>query len=162
MSRSEQKPKRVRPPAVRRDPVIAALIAKLPPENGAFNRALRVNWLRQIAMAFDGAYGVQLQISIDDHAVTISGGPVDIPAILSPGPAPIAAPAEPDEIRYFVDKEGFARKEPGNMRIKPPDVPPGETLEDEREGDDDLDTIKWADGQWPPAAYPHPLTIVKA
>lgn len=159
------KPKRVRPAPVRRDPVITALIAKIPPDGGTFTRALRVNWLRQIAMAFDGAFGVQAPIGIDTAAETvITGreGPMDIPNILAPKPAPIAAAAEPDEIRYFIDKASFARKEPGNVRIKPHEVPPGETLEDEREGDDELDTIKWADGQWPPAAYPHPLTITKA
>jgi len=158
--------KRIRPPAVKRDPVIAALIAKLPPDGGRFDRNLRVNWLRQVAMAFDGAYGVQHPIPIDAaRELTITGREgaiVDIPNILTSKPTPIAAAAEPDEIRYFVDKEGFARKEPGNVRIRPFDVPPGETLEDEREGDDELDSIKWADGNWPPAAYPHPLTIAKA
>jgi hypothetical protein len=162
---SGAKPKRVRPPAVKRDPVIAALIAKLPAERGSFNRAQRVNWLRQMAMAMDGAYGVELQILIDvDPPVIISGrdAVIDLPNPLPPRPAPIAAPAEPDEIRYFIDKQGFARKEPGNVRIKPPDVPSSAILEDEREGEADLDTIKWADGQWPVEAWPHALTVVKA
>ena len=167
MSGGSEKRKRVRAPAVKRDPVIAALIAKLPAESGQFTRAQRVNWLRQIAMAMDGAYGVQASIPIDSAAaeLVMSGGLVEMPnpiAAKPASPALIAAAAEPDEIRYYVDRDGFARKEPGNARIKPFEVPPGETLEDEREGDDELDTIKWADGQWPPGAYPHPLTIVKA
>ncbi|MGY4295381.1 hypothetical protein ACVWXN_003476 [Bradyrhizobium sp. i1.4.4] len=61
-----------------------------------------------------------------------------------------------------MDVEGFARMEPGNKRIRPVDIPANAILEDEREGDDSLDTIKWADGQWPPAAYTSPITIVKA
>lgn len=151
-----EKRKRVRPAAVKRDPVIAALIAKLPAEAATFTRAQRVNWLRQVAMAFDGAYGVELAISIDvDAGVTISGGPVEMPKLpLRTPPAPIAAAPEPDEIRYFIDAGGFARMDPGGKRVKPTDIPNGAEIEDEREGDDELDTIKWADGQWPPAAYP--------
>lgn len=154
---STAKPKRIRLPAVKRDPVIGALIAKLPAENAAFTRAQRVNWLRMMAMAFDGAFGVQTPIAVDSAAeIAITGalGMNDVPAFLSPKPAPIAAPADDDEVRYFVDKDGFARKEPGNVRVRPVDVPSGATIEDERDGDDSLDTIKWADGQWPPAAYP--------
>jgi hypothetical protein len=156
---------RVRPAAVRRDPVVAALIAKLPADGGRFSRAQRVNWLRMFAMALDGAFGVELPIGIDAAPdVTISGGIIDMPSILKPAapPAPIAASAEPDEIRYFVDAEGFARVEPGRARIRPGDIPAGLVLEDERDGDDALDTIKWADGVWPPGAYPNPITIVKA
>lgn len=159
---SAAKPKRVRLPAVRRDPVIAALIAKLPAEGAEFNRALRVNWLRQIAMAFDGAYGVQLQIFIDvdpPHIVPGRDTVMDLPNPIAARPAPIAGPAE---LRYFIDSEGFARKSPGNVRIKPFEVPPEAVLEDEREGEGDLDTIKWSDGQWPVAAWPHPLTVIKA
>lgn len=160
------KPKRVRPPAVRRDPVIAALIAKIPPEGQPFDRARRVNWLRQFAMALDGAFGVQPQIFIDvDPPVLFSGGPIDLPSVLKPSsaPAPIAAPAEDDEIRYFIDASGMARVSPGNKRIRPVDVPNGATIEDERGDDTDLDTIKWADGSWPPAAYPdRSFVFVKA
>lgn len=158
-----EKRKRVRPAAVKRDPVIAALIAKLPPEGADFDRARRVNWLRQIAMAFDGAYGVQLEIFIDvDAPLVVSGKDLvtDLPNPLrphAPGTAPTTSlrlAAEPDEIRYFIDPEGFARMEPGNKRVRPVDVPNGAEIEDERDGDDSLDTIKWSDGQWPPAAYP--------
>jgi hypothetical protein len=164
IERRKPRPKRVRPAPVKRDPVITALIAKLPPEGARFDRPQRVNLLRMFAMAFDGAFGVQLPIAIDAAAeLVITGGPIDMPSILAPSkPQPISAPAEEDEIRYFVDQDGFARKEPGGARIKPHEIPPGFSLEDEREGDGELDTIKWADGVWPPGAYPNPLTIVKA
>jgi hypothetical protein len=157
---SAPKPKRVRPAAVKRDPVIAALIAKIPAEGSGFSRALRVNWLRQVAMAFDGAFGVEMQIFIDNDPPQLFsgalGGPTEMPAILKPNaaPAPIAGAAEPDEIRYFIDAQGMARVSPGNKRVRPVDVPSGTTFEDERVDDTDLDTIKWADGEWPPAVYP--------
>lgn len=157
MSAQPKTAKRVRPPAVRRDPVIVALIAKLPAENASYSRAQRVNWLRQMAMAMDGAYGVEPPIAIDSAADAPSTGAVsmnEIPSFIPPKPVPIAAAADADEIRYFVDRDGFARKEPGNVRVRPVDVPSGATIEDERDGDDALDTIKWADGSWPPAAYP--------
>ncbi|MCK1501492.1 hypothetical protein [Bradyrhizobium sp. 188] len=162
---SGDKRKRVRTPAVRRDPVLAALVAKIPGEGATFTRAQRVNLLRMFAMAFDGAFGVELPIGIDAALeVTHSGGPIEMPNILPPAapPQPIFAPAEADEIRYFVDASGFARMEPGGGRIRPVDIPAGAELEDEREGDDSLDTINWADGKWPPGAYPNPITIVKA
>jgi hypothetical protein len=152
--------KRIRPPAVKRDPVIAALIAKLPAEAAEFSRALRVNWLRQVAMAFDGAYGVQAPITVDQNIPLQKDPPLmDLPNPIAARPAPIAGPAE---VRYFIDADGFARKDPGGVRIKPHEVPDGAILEDEREGEGELDTIKWADGPWPVAAWPHPLTIIKA
>lgn len=140
---------------MKRDPVIAALIAKLPAEHAPFTRAQRVNWLRQVAMAFDGAYGVELQIFVDvDAPMVLPGAPLDLPNVLKPAPPPIAAAAEPDEIRYFIDISGYARRSPGNERVRPVDVPNGTEFEDERFGDKDIGTIKWADGEWPPAAYP--------
>lgn len=158
------KPKRVRSRPVKRDAVIGALIAKIPGEGASFTRAQRVNWLRMIAMAFDGAFGVEMAIAIDaEPVITISGGPLEMPNPLPPAaPQPIIAQAEPDEMRYFVDPAGIARMEPGGKRIRPMDIPADAELEDEREGDDSLDTIKWADGPWPPGAYPNPITIVKA
>lgn len=162
---SQAKPKRVRNPAIKRDPVIGALIAKIPADGASFTRAQRVNWLRMVAMAFDGAFGVEMPIAIDAApVVTHSQEPIEMPNVLLPAapPQPISAPADPDEIRYYVDKAGLARMEPGGKRIRPMDIPAGAELEDERDGDDSLDTIKWADGPWPPGAYPNPITIVKA
>lgn len=157
---SAAKPKRVRPPAVRRDPVIAALISKLPAEGTTFSRAQRVNWLRQIAMAFDGAYGVEALIAVDQNNPARKDPPLmELPNPIAARPAPIAPASEP---RYFIDQEGYARKSPGNVRIKPHEVPDGALLEDERDGEGELDTIKWADGPWPVAAWPRPLTVVKA
>lgn len=158
------KPKRVRPRPVKRDAVIGALIAKIPGEGASFTRTQRINWLRMIAMAFDGAFGVELPIGIEAAgALTVLQEAIDLPNPIQPTPPrAISAPAEPDEIRYYVDQAGFARMEPGGKKIRPVDIPAGAELEDEREGDDSLDTIKWADGPWPPGAYPNPITIVKA
>ena len=164
MSETRQKPKRVRTPAVKRDPVIGALIAKIPGEGAAFSRAQRINFLRMFAMALDGAFGVEAPIAIDAAAVvTVPQEVLEMPNVLAPAaPKPIVAEAEPDEIRYYVDADGYARREPGNARIRPVDILAGAVLEDEREGEGELDTIKWADGAWPPGAYPNPITIVKA
>jgi len=161
-----EKRKRVRTPAVKRDPVIAALIAKLPGEAATFTREQRINWLRQMAMAMDGAYGVDAAIAIDDApGLTISAIPARAVSMTHPTapPQPVTAPADSDEIRFYVDASGYARQDPGGKRIDPFDIPDGSELEDEREGDDALDTINWKAGQFPPAAYPdRQFVILKA
>lgn len=162
MSGATPKRTRVRTPAVRRDPVIAALIAKLPAEAATFTRAQRVNWLRLMSMAMDGAFGVEPTIRIDEtarptleqHQATAEANRQMAYDQSRPPAAPIVAPPGSVETRYFIDENGMARKEPGNVRVDPFDIPDGSDLEDERTDDEALDTIKWKSGQFPPAAYP--------
>lgn len=162
MSSGAAKRTRVRTPAVKRDPVIAALIAKLPAENAPFTRAQRVNWLRLMSMAMDGAFGVEPAIgieqvyrpTIEQHQATSEAQRQMAYDQMRAPPAPIVAPPGSVETRYYIGKDGMARMEPGNVRVNPFDIPDGSDLEDERDGDDALDTIKWKSGQFPPAAYP--------
>jgi hypothetical protein len=54
------------------DPLLDALVAKLPKSGGTFNATERVTWLQMVAMAFQLAYGSDTEIDI--KAKTNGGG----------------------------------------------------------------------------------------
>lgn len=160
--------KRNRTPAIRRDPLIDALIRKLPPENGQFAVEARLAWLRMAVQAFDVAYGPAAAIAEsrdgrDPHIVDFMRQ--KMAGIENPKPpaddsnvTPLRRPTEDeiaalDEPRYYIDKDGFARG-PGGARVKVSDVPGDAIIEDERGTGGELDTIVWADGSWPAHALP--------
>lgn len=167
--------KRVRHPAIKRDGLIDAVIRKLPAEGAIWPVEQRQAWLRMAVQAFDVAYGVQPGIHIGLEPVvekvarenpmpTIegpAGGGMSDSSNVTRLRRPTAAEiAELDEPRYFIDAQGFARG-PGGVRVKATDVPGDTIIEDERQGEKDLDSIIWADGTWPGAALP-PLNFAAA
>jgi hypothetical protein len=130
------------------DPLISALIAKLPAAGGRYSQAQRVNWLRMMVMAFNEAYGIETSISVcgleDEPPRNVASGGLG----LRPGDdvVPPARPPKPVDDRYRIDAEGFALR--GDTPIDPQDVPPGTAIIDERTGHDHLDpaTILWKTG----------------
>jgi len=133
-----------------RDPLVEAVIARLPLD-GHWPRQNRLAWLRMAAMAFDVAYGPQAAIAIGEasegqQSTSQPASPI-VPAPIDPDPA---------ETRFYVGRDGRAVRDPGAKPIMPHDIPPAETLWDERPaGRQDLDAITWADGQqWPAQALP--------
>ena len=125
------------------DPLLSALVDKLPPAGSQWSAIDRAAWLEMMGKAFDVVYGA-------------SGGPklMSSPAPARPRPAsrtkPKAAkkarrpmPPKPLGPAFFIDKQGFARKAGGD-RILPAQVLSGE-LVDLRGEKGDLDRITWAD-----------------
>lgn len=152
------------------DPLLGALIAKLPATGTPWPVDHQAAWLRMLAMSFGVVYGGDLAEIIDLPAFlkpreTLVGGPAggamaDGGTVLAPTakPAPVTGVGEPD--RYYIDKTGRARMDPGGKPITVNQIPRDEALWDERPlGLRDLDTIIWADGSWPPGSLP-PLNIV--
>ncbi len=133
------------------DPLLSAVIAKLPAAGGEFPRESRVNWLKTLAMALGMAYGEVGAIAIDPAA------PVPVPAMLPAAlPYDVAAGGggagginwikEPDKsprYAFFVDKDGMARGMKGN-RINANQLN-GDVLYDLRGEAGDLAAITWAD-----------------
>lgn len=114
-------------PRSKRDPLIAAMIAKLPDGEWPVDRQLA--WLQLMAMAFGTVYG--------GDAAAQFGGKQPAPA-----PKPALTPITP-QFPFYIDPQGDARKL-GGAPVKAADVK-GE-LVDLRGQDGDLKTIRWADG----------------
>lgn len=146
-----------------RDAVIGALIGKLPIPGATWDRQARVAWLRQMAMAFDSAFGPERTIAIDEIIRPIGEYTGDAALLLADaGAASIvdwnkakaeAAPSKPalsivpktKPPRFFIDVHGFARKDPSGDQILPHEIG-GDTLFDDRGEFGDLGSIVWADG----------------
>lgn len=136
------------------DPLLAAMIGKLPDPGKPFPGEQRANWLKMMAMAFDVAYG---------HAE-------DMPAFLpsregraTTDPAPATASEPPKPLRmphaghtFYIDAGGNALRGEGEP-VFATDVPPDELIFDYRPvaGDfRDLESITWADGSHGTAGLP--------
>lgn len=99
------------------DPLLAAVISKLPPVGTGFTAEARTKWLRMMAMAFDVTYGEDGVVEIpnfiekDAAAAPAAGEP-----LAGSAAAPAAAPARPKPaphvaagFDYYIDPDGFAR-----------------------------------------------------
>lgn len=137
------------------DPLVAAVIARLPAQGQPFTRESRVSWLKMMALTFENVYGPVPTIAVD-HAVPmqlehVSGGQPDGHQVVSlDAMREVAAPAPGEGFkklqRYtvFIDQDGLAKHVNGE-RIMPSQVG-GEVLYDLRGELGDLSAITWADG----------------
>jgi hypothetical protein len=134
----------------RHDPLLSALIAKLPADAAQWPRAGRIAWLQMMAMAFDVVYGPCDRIRVapeeghgDDRGVS------DQPETCAPfhGPAEHRAPTQPAPAaqRFYVDRDGFAMGDGRPIAME--DLPAGAVLWDERVGIEcgDAAAILWRD-----------------
>lgn len=110
----------------KRPPLIAAMIAMLPPEGQSWTTDQQNSWLRMMATAFEAVYG---------------GGRVTPMAVRE---STMREPAKPKPPRhaFFIDFDGVAKNGKGE-RILPKDV--AGTIFDLRGIDGDMKTIVWAD-----------------
>ena len=116
-------------PRHRMDPLLAAVIAKLPPAGTDWPQDAQLAWLRMMAMAFGTVYG--------GDAVNQMGkaGP----------PVPVSAArrlALGNGHLFMIDKQGYARRASGE-RVLPKDVTGA--IFDERGATSDMRDIVWAD-----------------
>lgn len=110
------------------DPLLAALIAKLPPSGDDWPVERQLAWLKLMAMAFG----------------TVYGGDV-VGALGKPGVALLqqTAPKPPKPVhQYIINKSGFVVDAKGK-RLLPGDI--AGPIFDERGEDGDLRAIVWAD-----------------
>ena len=118
-------------PKVKSDPLIAALISRLPANGVEWPTDQQLAWLRLMAMAFGTVYGgdVAIRVGQSGHAAPIA------PLALVPKP-------KKPEHRFVIDEKGYARKGTGERVM--PDQVDGEMF-DKRGIDGDMRTIIWAD-----------------
>lgn len=117
------------------DPLIAALIARLPAEGQPFETDKQIAWLNMMAMAFGTVYG-------GDAASRLGANqPTAAPAKPAPAaPAPKREPSYP----YVIDTKGYVRKTNATgKRVLPGEV--DAEIYDLRGINGDLKTIVWAD-----------------
>lgn len=126
--------------ASRADPLINALIEKLPPIGTAWPADQRKAWLDLMSQAFTLAYGATsggaMRSSTQSEPTAKSGK-------AKPRPPRAKAPLTKPEHQFTIDRQGMARDHKGD-RILPEDV--NDTIYDERGQMGDLAAIEWADG----------------
>lgn len=124
------------------DPLIGALLAKLPAAGTAWPREQQVAWLRMLAMALEVTYpgGEGLASALELPAFL----PAKAAAAMQPAsaPEPPRPPAKPRP-PFVIDLQGHARNERGEP-VLPEDV--NDIMVDERGELGDLAAIVWADG----------------
>lgn len=134
------------------DPLLAAIIGKLPPTGSTWSKADRINWLRMFVMAANVAYGDAPGISVADveeRPPLRFAPPVLVETI--PSGLPQVAPTAPTReqagpARFTIDVDGFALRD--GLPIDPEDVPAGAIIWDERRGAEigDLSSVYWKRG----------------
>jgi hypothetical protein len=118
------------------DPLLAALIAKLPAAGTEWPVERQLAWLQLMAMAFGTVYG--------GDAVGQFGGKPPTPAPAKPKPTekPDVKFARLTGHNFMIDMEGYVRRANGD-RVLPADVVG--SVFDTRGALGDLRTIVWAD-----------------
>jgi hypothetical protein len=121
------------------DPLIEALIKRLPPADTEWPVEKQMAWINLMAMAFGTVYGGDAATrlySTDSPRPAPAGPPAsNVTALPSRKPKPIPH-------KFYIDVEGYARRNNGD-RVLPNDV--SDTLFDHRGIDGDMKTITWAD-----------------
>lgn len=113
------------------DPLIAALIAKLPAPGQEFPSDRQKAWLQLMAMALATSYG--------GEAVSLEAQP---PAAPPPQPQKFSKPQP--VYPFIIDKEGYARNGKTMTRVMPSDIG-AQTVTDLRGEMGDMRGIIWAD-----------------
>ena len=136
------------------DPLLAALIRKLPPAGESFSAEQQFGWLRLMAMAFNLVYGGDVAARLERDGLTPAAPRQDAPPAgrkwrfvepARPAAHQPAAPAAPAQgYAFYVDEDGYARRR-GGARVLASEVT--DTLYDLRGGLSDLSDIVWADDQ---------------
>lgn len=115
----------------KQDPLIAALIAKIPPSEATWPVDGQLAWLRMAAMAFGAVYG-------GDAVSVFAGKPA---SSFSPVTVPQRAPSIGHP--YLIDESGFVRNAKNGKRVNTKDI--DGSIFDTRGQDGDMRTIVWAD-----------------
>lgn len=125
------------------DPLLSALVDKLPPAGTSWAAVDRQAWLTMMNNAFDVVYG-----GASGGSMSRAQAPARSPARKRPAKKarPSAAPKKPKLVQpgpqFFIDRQGIARRA-GGERIMPSDC--AGILVDKRGESGDLARITWAD-----------------
>jgi hypothetical protein len=149
-----------------RDPLLGALIDKLPPSGAAWPVDKRAAWLELVWKTFDLVYEgapepAELPAFIASRAAAPAIAPAPVASVAPAPPLPPGAKVHAAPPQFYIAPDGRALRDPGGVPVAATEVPNGETIWDKRSGNKALDTIIWRDGTWPADALPA-LTIANA
>jgi len=122
------------------DPLLAALIGKLPTSGTSWPGDKRAAWLKMMWMAFDVVYEGE---AIEMPAFLFNPGP-QVPSVTAASTGQAAKQANTPSFPFYIDRDGFARRA-GGAPVNPQDVIG--TIFDHRGEAGDLRAIIWADGR---------------
>lgn len=120
-------------PRPKSDPLLSALIAKLPASGEDWPVDRQLAWLNMFATAMGVVYG-------GDAAARLGAKPAPVVVTTAP-PKPRHNPAAGHP--FIIDKNGFVKRAEGGKRVLPDEV--DGTIFDTRGIDSDLRTIIWKD-----------------
>lgn len=128
-------------------PLVQAVVDMIPAKPAdtkvEWSAASRRAFVRVLCAAFDSVYGPV-------GLVEIGGVGVEPAAVVSPTAAETKKALLAENVaantvkRFFIDKDGYARRDPGGFRIMPGNLN-GEILYDDRGEHGDLGSIIWSD-----------------
>lgn len=128
-------------PRSKQDPLIGALIAKLPKLGEEWPVDQQIGWLRLMAMAFGNVYGGEAAMILTNWKESRDPVAAAVTTALTAMPTRVS-PLKPTH-RFVIDEQGYAKNAQGK-RVMPKDcgaVP----IFDMRGQDGDMRTIVWAD-----------------
>lgn len=128
------------------DPLLSALVDKLPPAGTSWSAADRQAWLTMCANAFDVVYGAEILFGSRAPAPATTAprkaakmAPKSKRKAARPAPPKVHGPTGPE---YFIDRQGFAKRR-GGERVMPREVVGH--LVDLRGEKGDIGRITWSD-----------------
>lgn len=126
------------------DPVLSALIAKLPASGAAWSVEQRTAWFEMMWLACASVYGGP---AVDAPMFTKRGAYTETHTLPEgPHSLEVSRPAGAKPVPpFFIDEKGYARRGVDAERINPQDVS-GNVIVDLRGEAGDLGAIQWADG----------------
>lgn len=119
------------------DPLLSALVAKLPDSDAEWPVERQLAWLNLMAMAFGVTYGGDAAARIGIKSSGIEAKPVEQ---TKPSPAPLPPPVVH---KFIIDMDGRACTARGKP-VMPSEI--NDVICDLRGPDGDVRTISWADG----------------
>jgi hypothetical protein len=125
------------------DPVLAALIGRLPPAGSIWSAKKRAAWMQMVWLSFELVYDLDAgdALEIPKFLEAALPAPAAVVAVNEVEPAPPAPKPTAAPYAFMIDRDGFARHGDGR-RLLPRDV--GGVIYDQR-GEGDFATIVWAD-----------------
>lgn len=127
------------------DPLLAALIDKLPPAGTKWSMDERRAWVSMLEMAFQVVYGATEDRGRELRPEVVSAIEAEARLRMMPAAEVVATLPNDSGLKFVIDAAGHARRSDGKP-ILPGDIPPHEVLYDSRGEMGDLSAIIWANG----------------
>ena len=130
------------------DPVIQALIDKLPNPDAEWGEDAQFAWLEMLAHAMSMAYGGRVIDRLRPmYDVSALPSPTEFrdPPKAATGPAPVEPDTRPAKHKFHIDQSGYVRNSKTANAVNPEDI--DDEIFDKRGEKGDLSEVIWANGE---------------